>query len=282
VGAPWLPGYEGSSPVRVGNAASTQFQLDVYGEVADVLHTTRKVGLAPDENAWRVEQAMVDFVESAWKEPDEGIWEVRGPRRLFTHSRVMAWVAVDRAVKAVERFGLDGPVERWRRLREVIHDDVCRAGYDPALGAFVQYYGSTLPDASLLMIPLVGFLPATDPRMLGTVKLIQQRLVGDGFVARYHTLPDIDGLPPGEGAFLPCTFWLADNLALQGRYAEARAIFERLLAIRNDVGLLAEQYEPISRRLLGNFPQAFSHVALINTARNLTRGGGPAEHRRQA
>jgi GH15 family glucan-1,4-alpha-glucosidase len=276
---PWLPGYEGSSPVRVGNAASTQFQLDVYGEVADVLHTTRKVGLVPDENAWRVEQAMVEFVESAWKEPDEGIWEVRGPRRPFTHSRVMAWVAVDRAVKAVERFGLDGPVERWRRLRSMIHEGVCRAGYDPELGAFVQYYGSTHPDASLLMIPLVGFLPATDPRMLGTVKLIQQHLVRDGFVARYHTVPEVDGLPAGEGTFLPCTFWLADNLVLQGRYAEARGIFERLLAIRNDVGLLSEQYETISRRLLGNFPQAFSHVALINTARNLTRGGGPAEHR---
>jgi GH15 family glucan-1,4-alpha-glucosidase len=265
----------------VGNAASTQFQLDVYGEVADVLHTGRRVGLDFDENAWRVERAMLDYVESAWQEPDEGIWEVRGPRRPFTHSRVMAWVAVDRAVKAVERFGLAGPVERWRRLRAVIHEDVCRNGYDPTVGAFVQYYGSTLPDASLLMIPLVGFLPATDPRMLGTVKLIQQHLMTDGFVARYQTLPHVDGLPPGEGAFLPCTFWLADNLALQGRYSEARAIFERLLAVRNDVGLLAEEYEPVSRRQLGNFPQAFTHVGLINTARNLTRGGGPAEHRPQ-
>ena len=276
---PWLPGYEGSAPVRVGNAASTQFQLDVYGEVADALHYARRVGLDPDENAWRVEQALVRFVESVWQEPDEGIWEVRGPRRPFTHSRVMAWVAVDRAVKAVERFGLSGPVDRWRRLRSTIHEDVCRSGYHPGLGAFVQYYGSDLPDASLLMIPLVGFLPATDPRMLGTVKLIQERLVSDGFVARYHTVPDVDGLPPGEGAFLPCTFWLADNLALQGRDAQAREVFERLLAVRNDVGLLAEQYEPISRRLLGNFPQAFSHMGLINTARNLTRHGGPAEHR---
>jgi GH15 family glucan-1,4-alpha-glucosidase len=179
----------------------------------------------------------------------------------------------------VERYGLDGPVERWRGLRSTIHEDVCRAGYDPSLGAFVQYYGSKVPDASLLMIPLVGFLPATDPRMLGTVKVIQQRLVSDGFVARYNTVPHVDGLPPGEGAFLPCTFWLADNLVLQGRYAEARAIFERLLAIRNDVGLLAEEYEPVSRRLLGNFPQAFTHVALINTARNLIREGGPAEQR---
>jgi GH15 family glucan-1,4-alpha-glucosidase len=277
---PWLPGYEGSAPVRVGNAASTQFQLDVYGEVADALHCARRVGLDPDETAWRVERAMVEFVESVWKDPDEGIWEVRGPRRPFTHSRVMAWVAVDRAVKAVERFGLEGPVDRWRRLRSVIHDDVCH-GYDPDLGAFVQYYGSKLLDASLLMIPLVGFLPATDPRMLGTVRAIEQHLVSDGLVARYHTLPDVDGLPPGEGAFLPCTFWLADNLALQDRSAEARKIFERLLAIRNDVGLLSEEYEPVSRRLLGNFPQAFSHVGLINTALNLTRHGGPAEHRQE-
>ena len=279
---PWLPGYEGSAPVRVGNAASTQFQLDVYGEVADALHYARRIGLEPDENAWRVERAMIQFVESAWKDPDEGIWEVRGPRRLFTHSRVMAWVAVDRAVKAVERFGLEGPVDRWRRLRGMIHDDVCRNGYDPGTGAFVQYYGSKLLDASLLMIPLVGFLPANDPRMLGTVRATQEHLVSDGFVARYQTVPEVDGLPPGEGAFLPCTFWLADNLALQGRHAEAREVFERLLAIRNDVGLLSEEYDPVSRRLLGNFPQAFTHMGLINTARNLTRGGGPAEHRQEA
>jgi GH15 family glucan-1,4-alpha-glucosidase len=278
----WLPGYERSAPVRCGNAASTQFQLDVYGEVADALHYARRIGLEADENAWRVERAMIQFVESAWTEPDEGIWEVRGPRRPFTHSRVMAWVAVDRAVKAVERFGLEGPVDRWRRLRSTIHDDVCRNGYDSTMGAFVQYYGSQLLDASLLMIPLVGFLPATDPRMLGTVQAVQTHLVSDGFVARYQTRPDVDGLPAGEGAFLPCTFWLADNLALQGRHAEARAIFERLLAIRNDVGLLSEEYDPVSRRLLGNFPQAFTHVGLINTARNLTRRGGPAEHRQES
>jgi GH15 family glucan-1,4-alpha-glucosidase len=278
----WLPGYERSAPVRIGNAASTQFQLDVYGEVADALHYARRIGLEADENAWRVERAMIQFVESAWTEPDEGIWEVRGPRRPFTHSRVMAWVAVDRAVKAVERFGLEGPVDRWRRLRRMIHDDVCQNGYDSTMGAFVQYYGSQLLDASLLMIPLVGFLPATDPRMLGTVQAVQTHLVSDGFVPRYQTRPDVDGLPPGEGAFLPCTFWLADNLALQGRHAEARAIFERLLAIRNDVGLLSEEYDPVSRRLLGNFPQAFTHVGLINTARNLTRRGGPAEHRQES
>jgi GH15 family glucan-1,4-alpha-glucosidase len=279
---PWLPGYEGSAPVRIGNAATTQLQLDVYGEVADALHYARRIGLEPDENAWRVERAMIQFVESAWKDPDEGIWEVRGPRRQFTHSRVMAWVAVDRAVKAVERFGLEGPVERWRRIREVIRDDVCRNGYDPEMGSFVQYYGSKLLDASLLMIPLVGFLPARDPRMLGTVSAIQEHLVTDGFVARYQTVPDVDGLPPGEGAFLPCTFWLADNLALQGRHAEARELFERLLSIRNDVGLLSEEYDPVSRRLLGNFPQAFTHMGLINTARNLTRHEGPAEHRQDA
>jgi len=279
---PWLPGYEGSAPVRVGNAASTQFQLDVYGEVTDSLYCARRVGLPPDENAWRVARAMVEFVESVWKDPDEGIWEVRGPRRPFTHSRVMAWVAVDRAVKAVERFGHEGPVDRWRRVRSVIHDDVCENGYDPAVGAFVQYYGSKLLDASLLMIPLVGFLPAKDPRVVGTVKAIQQHLVTDGLVARYRTVPDVDGLPPGEGAFLPCTFWLADNLALQGRYDEAREIFERLLSLRNDVGLLSEEYEPVSRRLVGNFPQAFTHVGLINTAWNLARNGGPAVHRHQA
>jgi GH15 family glucan-1,4-alpha-glucosidase len=276
---PWLPGYERSVPVRVGNAACTQFQLDVYGEVADALHCARRVGLEPDENAWRVERAMVEYVESSWQKPDEGIWEVRGPRRLFTHSRVMAWVAVDRAVKAAERFGLEGPVDRWRRLRSTIHDDVCRNGYDADQGAFVQAYGSRQLDASLLMIPLVGFLPATDPRMLGTVLAIQQHLVTDRLVSRYQTQPDVDGLPPGEGAFLPCTFWLADNLALQGRVKEARELFERLLALRNDVGLLAEEYDPVSGRLLGNFPQAFTHMGLINTARNLSRHGGPAEHR---
>jgi GH15 family glucan-1,4-alpha-glucosidase len=278
----WLPGYEGSVPARVGNAATTQFQLDIRGEVVDALHYARRIGLEADEDAWRVEGNLVEFVESAWQEPDEGIWEVRGPRRLFTHSKVMAWVALDRAVKAVERFGLEGPVERWRAVRGAIHDDVCRNGFDRELGAFVQYYGAKLLDASLLMIPLVGFLPATDPRMLGTVAAIQKHLTSDGLVARYQTTPELDGLPPGEGAFLPCTFWLADNLALQGRQGEARALFQRLLDVRNDVGLLSEEYDPGARRLLGNFPQAFSHVGLINTARNLSRGGGPAEHRKES
>jgi GH15 family glucan-1,4-alpha-glucosidase len=270
----WLPGYAGSTPVRVGNAAASQFQLDVYGEVMDALHTARRLGVPPDENAWHVQRRMVEYVERAWWEPDEGIWEVRGPRRHFTHSKVMAWVALDRAVKAVERFGLEGPVDRWRTARDQIHADVCAKGYDPEIGAFVQFYGGRLLDASLLMIPLVGFLSADDPRMRGTVKAIEERLTTDGFVARYATVPEVDGLPPGEGAFLPCSFWLADNLALQGRHDEARALFERLLAVRNDVGLLAEEYEPRTRSMLGNFPQAMSHMALINTAANLTRDHG--------
>jgi GH15 family glucan-1,4-alpha-glucosidase len=277
----WLPGYAGSTPVRVGNAAASQFQLDVYGEVMDALHTARRLGLPPDENAWHVERRMVEYVERVWSDPDEGIWEVRGPRRHFTHSKVMAWVAVDRAVKAVERFGLEGPVNRWRTVRDRIHADVCAKGYAPDLGAFVQFYGGHLLDASLLMISLVGFLSADDPRMRGTVKAIEERLTTDGFVARYPTVRDVDGLPPGEGAFLPCSFWLADNLALQGRDDEARALFERLLAVRNDVGLLAEEYDPRTRRMLGNFPQAMSHMALINTAANLTKTRGPAQDRKQ-
>jgi GH15 family glucan-1,4-alpha-glucosidase len=275
----WLPGHAASRPVRAGNAAYTQFQLDVYGEVMDALHCARRQGVPPDENAWRVQRELVAYVESAWKEPDEGIWEVRGPRRHFTHSKVMAWVALDRAVKAVERFGAPGPADRWRRVRDAIHEDVCRHGFDAEQNAFVQYYGGRPLDASLLMIPLVGFLPPDDPRVLGTVAAIQARLTTDGFVARYPTVPEVDGLPPGEGAFLPCSFWLVDNLALQGRREEARELFERLLAVRNDVGLLAEEYDPRSRDLLGNFPQAMSHMALINSAANLTARDGPGRHR---
>jgi GH15 family glucan-1,4-alpha-glucosidase len=265
--------------VRIGNAACEQHQLDVYGEVMDALHLARDAGLEPSENAWRVQQAMMEFLETDWQRPDEGIWEVRGPRRHFTHSKVMAWVAADRAVKAIEHFQLDGPLDRWRQLRQEIHDQVCREGFDPELNSFVQYYGCKQLDASLLMMPLVGFLPATDPRIRGTVEAIEQRLVRDGFVDRYPTLPEVDGLPPGEGAFLVCTFWLADNLALQGRYREARNLFERLLGLCNDVGLLSEEYDSETGRLVGNFPQAFSHVGLINTARNLSRHGGPAEER---
>jgi GH15 family glucan-1,4-alpha-glucosidase len=279
---PWLPGYENSAPVRLGNAAWEQFQLDVYGELMDTMHLARRAGLDPNENAWRVQRALMDFLESCWSDPDEGIWEVRGPRRHFTHSKVMAWVAVDRMVKAVERFGLEGPLERWRALRTTIKEEIVRKGFDPERNTFVQYYGSKELDASLLMIPLVGFLPASDPRVRGTVEAIEHDLMSEGFVLRYPTKPDVDGLPAGEGAFLACTFWLADNFALLGRDADARNLFERLLALRNDVGLLAEEYDPRQKRLVGNFPQAFSHISLVNTAYNLSRARGPAEDRRQS
>lgn len=278
----WLPGYEGSRPVRVGNAAYNQHQLDVYGEVVDAMHVARRAGLAPDENAWRVERELVRFLETDWRKPDEGIWEIRGPRRHFIHSKVMAWVALDRAVDAVEKYCLPGEAEKWRRLRDEIHEEVCRKGFHPGVNSFVQHYDSIEPDASLLMLSLVGFLPATDPRMIGTVAYIQKKLVREGFVERYLSDSEIDGLPPGEGAFLLCTFWLADNLALQNREAEARELFEQLLSLRNDVGLLSEEYDVHSRRLVGNFPQAFSHIGLINTARNLTERIGPAEDRIQA
>ncbi|MDQ3574735.1 MAG: glycoside hydrolase family 15 protein, partial [Actinomycetota bacterium] len=268
----WLPGYEGSKPVRIGNAASRQLQLDVYGEVMDSMHQARRAGIEPSAPAWALQRALLDFLESAWHQPDEGIWEVRGPRRHFTHSKVMAWVGVDRGVKAVEHFGLEGPVDRWRRLRQDIHDEVCHHGYDAERKTFTQYYGSRELDASLLMAPLVGFLPPGDERVRGTVEAIQTELCHDGFVMRYSTggAANVDGLPGGEGAFLACSFWLADNLSLLGRGDEARALFHQLLSVANDVGLLAEEYDPESRRLVGNFPQAFSHVALVNTARNLS------------
>ncbi len=271
----WLPGYEQSRPVRTGNAAVNQFQLDVYGEVMDALYLARRVGLQHDETAWDLQRALMDFLESNWREPDEGLWEIRGPRRHFTHSKVMAWVAMDRAVKAVDLQQLEGPVQRWRALRREIHDEVCDQGFDAERNAFVQFYGGSQLDASLLMIPLVGFLPATDPRMRGTVEAVQRELSVDGLVLRYHPegSADVDGLPPGEGAFLACSFWLADNLALMGRQREAREQFERLLSLRNDVGLLAEEYDPRSGRQLGNFPQAFSHVPLVNTASHLSEPG---------
>jgi GH15 family glucan-1,4-alpha-glucosidase len=279
----WLAGYEGSKPVRVGNAASGQFQLDVYGEVADAFYQAHRHGLSGLDDAWRLNQVMLRFLEEAWKEPDEGIWEVRGPRRHFTHSKVMAWVAFDRAVRAVEQFGYSTErFEGWKAARDAIHREVCEQGFDPKLGSFVQSYGSPHLDASLLMIHLIGFLPADDPRMKGTVAAIEERLMRDGFVQRYDSCPDVDGLPTGEGAFLPCTFWLADNLTLQGRRDEAREVCERLLDIRNDVGLLAEEYDPVARRQLGNFPQAFSHVCLVNTARNLTlEHGYPSKQRHE-
>jgi GH15 family glucan-1,4-alpha-glucosidase len=277
----WLPGYEGSTPVRIGNAAVSQLQLDVYGEVMDALYEARRIGIPADPLAWNVQRKLMDFLESGWQRPDEGIWEVRGPRRHFTHSKVMAWVAFDRAVKSVEETGVDGPVDRWRAVRRAIHDEVCTRGWDPGRRTFTQAYGSPALDASLLVLPLVGFLPATDPRVTGTIAAVERELVQDGFVLRYRTHEADDGLPPGEGAFLLCSFWLADVYALMGRDEDARALFERLLALRNDVGLLSEQYDPAARRFLGNFPQAFSHVGLVNTASNLTpRQAAPARHRK--
>jgi len=271
----WLPGFEASSPVRIGNAAHAQFQLDVFGEVLDATHQGWKMGVPHDDNAWRIDTALVNFLESAWREPDEGIWEVRGPRRHFTHSKMMAWVAMDRAVKGIEQFGLEGPVDRWRAIRDAIHQEVCARGYDATQKAFVQFYGSPLLDASLLMMPLVGFLPVSDPRVRGTIDAIESHLARDGFVSRYQTTPEVDGLPSGEASFLLCSFWLVDCLELVGRHDDATRLFDRLLSIRNDVGLLAEGYDTDQRRLAGNFPQAFSHVGLINSALNLSRRRAP-------
>jgi len=276
---PWLPGYENSAPVRVGNAAAVQSQLDIYGELMDSLHLARDAGLATDADAWNFQRTLVNFCASNWQHPDSGIWEMRGEPQQFTHSKVMAWVAMDRAVKAIENYGLEGPLDKWREVRAAIHDEVCEKGVDKARGVFVQRYGSTELDASLLLIPLVGFLPPDDPRVQATISAIEHELVVDGLVLRYRTSHSTDGLPPGEGFFLPCSFWLADNLALCGRNAEADALFERLLALRNDVGMLSEEYGLRDHRALGNTPQALTHVALINTARNLSKGGGPSEHR---
>ncbi len=276
---PWLPGYQGAAPVRIGNAASTQRQLDVYGEVIDALQLARTAGLDPDADAWNFERALVEYLASHWREPDNGIWEMRGEARHFTHSKVMAWVAFDRAIKAAVQLKLRAPVARWRALKAKIHADVCRKAYDPRRKSFVQYYGASEVDASLLLIPMVGFLPPTDARVRNTIAAIERDLMIHGLVARYRTVPDVDGLPPGEGLFLPCSFWLIDNLSLAGRRAEAVTLFNRLLALRNDVGLIAEEYDPLARRQLGNFPQALTHVAIINSARNLSRSGGPCEHR---
>jgi GH15 family glucan-1,4-alpha-glucosidase len=276
---PWLPGYENSRPVRIGNGAYVQFQLDVFGEVLDCLHLSRHYGLEADLSDWRIERQLLSRLEEVWQEPDEGIWEVRGPKRHFTHSKLMAWVAFDRAVKDVERFGLDGPSQRWRELRDQLHQEICDQGFNRERNSFVQYYGGSEVDAALLMMAEVGFLPADDPRIIGTVQAIEKDLLRHGYLDRYRTESGVDGLPQGEGAFLLCSFWLADNYALMGRFADARNLFENLLAIRNDVGLLAEEYDPIERRQLGNFPQAFSHIGLINTARNLTQREKPAEVR---
>ncbi len=276
---PWLAGYEASQPVRIGNAAHYQLQLDVYGELMDVLHAARSFTLDADANAWQVQRAVMDFLESAWSLPDAGLWEVRGPPQHFTHSRVMAWVAFDRAVKSVEQYGLEGPVERWRAMRDDIHAEVCAKGFDAERNSFVQIFGGCELDAALLLIPQVGFLPPSDPRVIGTITAVERDLREDGLVCRYRSRDKIDGLPEGEGAFLACSFWLADALAMIGRREAAEELFEQLLALRNDVGLLAEEYDPRARRQLGNFPQAFSHVALINTAHNLSLARGPAERR---
>jgi GH15 family glucan-1,4-alpha-glucosidase len=283
----WLPGYEGSRPVRIGNAAHSQLQVDVYGEALDALHHARRGGLTESTEAWKLERALVSHLETIWDQPDEGIWEVRGGRQHFTHSKVMAWVAVDRALKGAERFGLRGPLDRWRALRERIHAEVCEKAFDRTLGSFVQAYGSKQLDASLLLMPLVGFLPPDDPRIRGTVDAIERRLMVDGLLLRYDTAATSDGLPPGEGAFLACSFWLADNFVLLGRHDDARALFERLLALRNDVGLLAEEYDTAAGRQVGNFPQAFSHVGVIDTALNLSRAAAaqaraPAKERAAA
>ena len=276
---PWLRGYEDSSPVRVGNGAHGQSQIDIFGEVADAIFQARKGGLETPERGLALRPVVLDYLAAAWREPDEGIWETRGGRQHFVHSKVMAWVAFDRAAEECEAEA-KGSGRRWREIADEIHAEICERGFDPSLNSFVQTYGSRRLDASLLLLPLVGFLSPADPRVRGTVQAIEDRLLIDGeFVLRYETEDPGDGLPEGEGAFLACSFWLVDNYVLQGRYAEARELFERLLVRRNDVGLLAEEFDPQSGRMLGNFPQAYSHVGLINCALNLTRQTGPAEER---
>jgi GH15 family glucan-1,4-alpha-glucosidase len=285
---PWLRGYEGSRPVRVGNAASTQLQLDVWGEVLDCLHVSRETGLARDDSAWGLQRALMDFLEGNWRQPDNGLWEMRGPRRDFVHSKVLAWVAADRMVHAVERSGLRGDVDRWRAMRADIHAEVCGRGFDARRNTFTQYYGSDGLDAALLLIPRLGFLPPDDPRVRGTVAAIERELCEDGFILRYR--PEVgaldggvgvDGLPGGEGAFLACTFWFADAKYLIGRHDEAREMFERLLDLRNDVGLLSEEYDATLKRHVGNTPQAFSHVSLVNTAGLLNRAPGELSVRKR-
>jgi GH15 family glucan-1,4-alpha-glucosidase len=276
---PWLPGYEASSPVRVGNLASRQLQLDVYGELMDALYQARRGGLTPRDSDWAFQRALLEHVEQVWTSRDEGIWETRGPSQHFTFSKVMAWVALDRGIRTAEEFGLTGPLDRWKAVRSTIHQEVCARGFDRNLGSFVQAFGSTELDASVLLLATTGFLPVTDARITGTIDAIERHLLVDGFVLRYNSARTEDGLPPGEGAFLACTFWLADAYVLLGRTDDARRLFENVLAIANDVGLLAEEYDPRLRRMVGNFPQAFSHVALINTAYNLAHATKPAAQR---
>lgn len=278
---PWLAGYQGAKPVRVGNAASTQVQLDVYGELLDAQYQEAHLGLVSPGRSWGLQTALIGHLEAIWDQPDESIWEIRGEPQQFTFSKVMAWVAFDRTIRYAEEFGLKGPVEHWKELRSRVHESVCRNGYNEAKGAFVQHYGSDELDASLLLMPMVGFLPASDPRMKATIEAIGRELAVDGLIQRYRTKSEgVDGLPPGEGLFLACSFWYVNCLSLLGRHDDACALFERLLSLRNDVGLLAEEYDPEARRQLGNFPQAFSHLALIDAALNLDNHHGPGARRR--
>jgi len=275
----WLPGYERSRPVRIGNAAHGQLQLDVFGEVMDALHQAREAGLAANGPDWAFQRALLEHLAEVWREPDRGLWEVRGEARHFTYSKVMAWVAFERGVRAVKRLGLEGPIERWEAQCQEIHAEVCAKGFDAATGSFVQSYGSRELDASLLLLPMVGFLPPDDPRVQGTIAAVERELLVDGFLLRYDTRAGTDGLPGREGAFLACTFWLVDAYVVSGRLDDARRLYERLLTLRNDVGLLSEEYDPVARRLVGNFPQAFSHIALVNSAHNLAGARKPAEQR---
>ena len=278
---PWLPGYENSAPVRIGNAAHTQLQLDVFGEIMDVHHQARRCGLSTNESGWDAQIEFLNHLKKIWKEPDQGIWEMRAPPQHFTYSKVMAWVAYDRAIKSAETFGLEGPVDDWRKLRQQICDDVCERAYDKERGAFMQAYGSKQLDANLLLLPCVGFLPVSDPRIERTIAAVERHLLRDGFVMRYSTGEVEDALPPGEGAFLACSFWLVNVYMLQGRFDDAERLFRRLVGLRNDVGLLSEEYDPRAKRLVGNFPQAFSHIALVNSAYNLTRARKPVHQRAQ-
>ncbi len=273
-----LPGYQGASPVRIGNAASEQLQLDVFGEVTEALHQARSGGLAHAPASWDLQKAIIAHLETIWQQPDEGIWETRGGRKHFTYSKVMAWVAFDRMVKDAETHGLDGPVEHWKAVRDQVHAEVLQRGFHPGKNSFTQHFDTDALDASLLLIPLVGFLPHDDPRVRGTTAAVERELLRDGYVLRYDTQGGSDGLPGGEGAFLACSFWLVDNWHMQGRKDDARAFFERLLSLRNDLGLLSEEYDPAAKRMTGNFPQAFSHTALISSAMNLAQDG-PAQER---
>jgi GH15 family glucan-1,4-alpha-glucosidase len=279
--ADWLPGYENSAPVRIGNAAHSQLQLDVFGEIMDTYHQARRGGLTSSDSAWGIQLAFADHLKTVWREPDQGIWEMRGPPQHFTYSKVMAWVAHDRAIKSAEAFGLDAPLDEWRKLRQEICDAVLEHGFDKDLGTFVQAFGSKQLDANLLLLPCVGFLSVSDPRIERTIAAIESHLLRDGFVVRYSTEEVEDALPPGEGAFLACSFWLVDVYTLQGRLDDAERLFRRLVGLRNDVGLLSEEYDTRGKRLVGNFPQAFSHLALVNSAYNLTAMRKPVHHRAQ-